>query len=117
MQLEYSQDAQDLATTRENQHKEGLASSKEYESITKYIADFDILLRRLSEDAKALSLRRKLLLEDVNALISLYETSGDTLYYNNGRCIFLYENDKKEVVHSFVHTEGNNFDAQLSLFE
>ncbi len=102
------QQKQDLATSSED---------KQYESITKYIADFDILLRRLSDDAKALSLRRKLLLEDVNALISLYETSGDILYYNDELCIFLYENDKKEVVHVFNHTERNISNSQLSLFD
>ena len=94
--------------------------SKQHESITKYIADFDILLRRLADDAKVLSLRRKLLLEDVNALISLYETAGDILYYNDELCIFLYENDKKEVVHVFNHTErvsANNPVSQLSIFE
>ncbi len=90
---------------------------KQHESITKYIADFDILLRRLADDAKALSLRRKLLLEDANALISLYETSGDTLYYSDGLCIFLYENDKKEVIHVFNNTERvDNSSPQLSLF-
>ena len=90
---------------------------KQHESITKYIADFDILLRRLADDAKALSTRRKLLLEDANALISLYETSGDILYYSDNSCIFLYENDKKEVIHVFNNTERvDNSSPQLSLF-
>ncbi len=90
---------------------------KQHESITKYIADFDILLRRLADDAKALSTRRKLLLEDANALISLYETSGDILYYSDNSCIFLYENDKKEVIHVFNNTERNITNSQLSIFD